>query len=241
MYMRGLSKIYVVSIVLTLIAVVGCTKCQQPAATGGYANADGYTRADSLVSALGDAREFPRLLKVTDSLERTGELPQVRAIFYRTIAYNLLGQQRKSLSQYYQLTNMDVKKLNTRADVECYIYSYKDYVRLLCDMRRYDRALREAYNADRKLRAAGHESFVDHHDIAEIIGESQLCLGQDAEADKSFQESLEGIKTRLATHSDPLDLRECQKTMNAIATAYMRCRKVDKAAPVALQCGSTRE
>lgn len=94
MYMRGLSKIYVVSIVLTLIAVVGCTKCQQPAATGGYANADGYTRADSLVSALGDAREFPCLLKVTDSLERTGELPQVRAIFYRTIAYNLLGQKR---------------------------------------------------------------------------------------------------------------------------------------------------
>jgi signal transduction histidine kinase len=231
MYMRGLSKIYVVSIVLTLIAMVGCTKCQQPAATGDYANADGYTRADSLVSALGDAREFPRLLKVTDSLERTGELPQVRAIFYRTIAYNLLGLQRKSLSQYYQLTNMDVKKLNTRADVECYIYSYKDYVRLLCDMRRYDRALREAYNADRKLRAAGHESFVDHHDIAQIIGESQLCLGQDAEADKSFQESLEGIKTRLATHGDPLDLRECQKTMNAIATAYMRCRKVDKAAP----------
>lgn len=80
---------------------------------------------------------------------------------------------------------------------------------------RYDRALREAYNADRKLRAAGQGSFVDHHDIAQIIGESQLCLGQDAEADKSFQKSLQSIKARLATHHGSLDLRECQKTMQA--------------------------
>ena len=104
-------------------------------------------------------------------------------------------------------------------------------MRLLCDMRRYDRALREAYNADRKLRAAGQGSFVDHHDIAQIIGESQLCLGQDAEADKSFQKSLQSIKARLATHHGSLDLRECQKTMNAIATVYMRRRMVDKATP----------
>ena len=229
--MKNLLKIYIIGMVLTLMAVVGCTNCQRPAGSGGNADDDGYNSADSLVSALGDMRDFPRLIAVTDSLENAGELPLVRAIFYRTIAYNLMGQQRKSFSQYYLLTNMDLKTLQTRADIECYIYSYKDYVRLLCDVRRYDRALREAYNADRKLRAAGEGSFVDHHDIAQIIGESQLCLGQDAEAEKSFQKSLQGIEARLATHHASLDFRECQKTINAIATVYMRCRQADKAAP----------
>jgi signal transduction histidine kinase len=216
---------------LALTAVAGCANCQRSTGTDSNADADGYNSADSLVSAVGDAREFPRLIALTDSLERTGELPQVRAIFYTTIAYNLMGQQRKSLSRYYQLTNMDVKTLKTKADIECYIYSYKDYVRLLCDMRRYDRALREAYNADQRLRAAGQESFVNHHDVAQIIGESQLCLGQDDEAERSFQKSLQSINARLTNHHGPLDLRECQKTMNAIATVYMRCRKIDKAAP----------
>ena len=169
-FMKNLLKIYIIGMVLTLMAVVGCTNCQRPAGSGGNADDDGYNSADSLVSALGDMRDFPRLIAVTDSLENAGELPLVRAIFYRTIAYNLMGQQRKSFSQYYLLTNMDLKTLQTRADIECYIYSYKDYVRLLCDVRRYDRALREAYNADRKLRAAGEGSFVDHHDIAQIIG-----------------------------------------------------------------------
>ena len=217
--------------VLALMAVTGCTHCQRSAGADGNAEDDGYNSADSIVSALGDARDLSRLIVVTDSLEKKGDLPQVRAIFYRTIAYNLTGQQKKSLSQYYLLTNMDLDTLRTQADIECYIYSYKDYVRLLCDLRRYDRALREAYNADRKLRAAGQGSFVDHHDIAQIIGESQLCLGQDAEAEKSFQKSLQSIKARLATHHGSLDLRECQKTMNAIATVYMRRRMVDKATP----------
>ena len=115
--------------VLALMVVAGCTNCQRSTGAEGNADADGYNSADSLVSALGDARDYPRLIMVTDSLEHKGKLPLVRAIFYRTIAYNLMGQQRKSLSQYYLLTNMDVKKLKVRADIECYIYSYKT----MCD------------------------------------------------------------------------------------------------------------
>ena len=92
--------------VLALMVVAGCTNCQRSTATESNADTDGYNSADSLVSAMGDARDFPRLIVVTDSLEHTGELPLVRAIFYRTIAYNLMGQQRKSLSQYYLLTNI---------------------------------------------------------------------------------------------------------------------------------------
>ena len=101
------------------------------------------------------------------------------------------------------------------------MYSYNNYIRMLCDMRRYDRALREANKADQRLRWIGYTTFTDHHDIAQIVGECQLYLGQEDSAAISFNRSLKGVHQRLEKHNRPLDLRECQKTMNAIAKAYM--------------------
>ena len=214
-------------LVLALILVTSCTNHMRLSES----DDNGYTRADSIVNAIGDTRDLPRLIEVTDSLENMGELSQVRSIFYKAIAYNLMGQSRTALDLYYQLATIDVKNLNTQAEIDCYVYAYKDYVRLLCDMRRYDRALREAYNADRKLKEAGYDEFVNHQDIAQMIGECQLYLDQDGEAAKNFEKSLQAIHTRLATNSHPLDLRECQKTMNAIAMVLIHRGRYDEAAP----------
>ena len=214
-------------LLLALMATASCTSPKQPSVEG-Y---DGFNRADSIVSVLGDERDQPAVLAAVDSLEQAGELSLVKTIFYRTIAYNLLGQRRTSLRLYYQLDNIDVKDLTTKAEFDFYIYSYNNYVRVLCDMKRYDRALRTAYAADRKLKTIGYNSFTDHHDIAQIIGECQLYLGQEAEAVKSFQKSLQGVHTRLATCHDPLDYRECQKTMNAIANIYLETKRYDEVAP----------
>ena len=227
--MKKLTKIHLIITLLALLAVTSCSNRQQKLQA--FADTDGYNYADSVVSDIGDARDYPRLLEVTDSFVNTGDLTPVRAIFYKTIAYNLMGQNRKSLQMYYQLAMIDVKTLTSQADVESYIYSYKDYVRVLCDMKRYDRALREAYSADRKLRNAGYDSFVNHHDIAQIIGECQLYLGQEKEAARSYEKSLQGVQMRLNSFHDPLDYRECQKTMNAIAKTYIHTKRYKEAIP----------
>lgn len=213
------------SIALALMTIVSCTNKQQAS------DDSGYNSADSIINAIGDARDFPRLIEVTDSFEKAGDISQVRAIFYSTIAYNLMGKHRTALRRYYQLAKINAKDLDCQADIESMVYTYKDYMRLLCDMRRYDRALREANNADRKLKAAGYDTFTDHHDIAQMMGESQLYLAQEDQAKKSFEKSLQGMKMRLATYDAPLDLRECQKTMNAIARAYIHRGHYDEAIP----------
>jgi signal transduction histidine kinase len=216
-------------LLLLVCAIIGCTN--NDFQRNAYADADGYSAADSIISDIGDAREFPRLLVVTDSFLKAGDITPVRAIFYKTIAYNIMGQQSKALSLYYKLDNMDVKKLKTTADLESYIYSFKDYIRLLCDMKRYDRVLREAYHADRKLKEAGYDSFIDHQDIAQMIGECQLNLNQVDEAAASFKKSMESMNKRLVKNHDPLDLLECQKTMNAIARAYIHTNRYNEAIP----------
>lgn len=199
----------------------------------GYNDAEGFSRADSIVASLGDARSnHARVLAVIDSLEKRGELSQAKTIFYRTIVYNMMGQRNISLHLYSQLAAIEMNDLATEADLYAYIYSYNNYVRLLCEMKRYDRALREAGNADRKLRSAGYNTFTDHHDIAQTIGECQLYLGQTDLAAASFRKSLHGVHTRLSVHQAPLDFRECQKSMNAIALAYLQNdRYLAEAAP----------
>lgn len=221
-------------ILLILVVVGGCTNRKQLPAIGdgGFNDAEGFNRADSIVSAIGDARDNNvRVLAVIDSLEQAGELSLPKTIFYRTITYNLMGQRSNSLRLYSQLSSIDMNDLATEADLDAYLYSYNNYVRLLCEMRRYDRALREANAADRKLKAAGYDAFTDHHDIAQTIGECQLYLGQADLAAQSFRKSLQGVQTRLAVHHDPLDFRECQKCMNAIVKVYMQTDSYAEAAP----------
>ena len=212
---------------LTMMILVGCADRQQPSVT----NETGYSSADSIISDIGDTRNFERLIEITDSFERTGDISEVRAIFYKTIAYNIMGQHRTSLSLYYKLASINAKDLNNQADIESYIYAYKDYIRLLSDMRRYDRVLREAYNADHKLKVAGYDSFTVHHDIAQMIGECQLYLNQASEAANSFHRSLTSIHARLEKNHEPLDYLECQKTMNAITKAYIHTGRYAEAIP----------
>ena len=224
-----MTKVYDKIILWVLMAVAGCTAPQHRSLN--FKDSEGYNHADSVVSDIGDERDFARLLVVADSFERAGELTPVRAIFYKTIAYNIMGQQQHALNLYYKLAAVDVKALESQADLESYIYSYKDYVRLLCNMRSYDRVLREAYHADRKLKEAGYDSFVDHQDIAQMIGECQLYLDQAPQAAENFERSLQTMRKRLVTNHDPLDLLECQKTMNAIARGYIHTGRYEEAAP----------
>lgn len=225
--------LYIAIVLLVAMVATGCSddKHLSVADLEEFSEADGFNRADSIVEEVSEMRDNDLLLATIDSLEKTGELSLAKTIFYRTITYNLMGQQSTSLRLYYQLDSLDVKTLTTQADLESYVYSYNNYVRVLCDMRRYDRALREAHKADRKLRTIGYDSFTDHHDIAQIIGECQLYMDQADEAAKSYQKSLRGVHSRLAKFSNPLDLRECQKTMNAIARAYIHMSRYDEATP----------
>ena len=186
-------KLLAVILALTcIVAVTGCSHKKQPAEidNDAFFEAEGITRADSIVSEISDSRDMPRMHAAIDSLEKIGELSLAKTIFYRTIGYNMMGQQSTSLPLYQQLSEINVNDLSTQADLEAYVYSYNNYVRLLCDMRRYDRALREAKEADKKLKSVGYNSFATHHDIAQIIGESYLYMDHVDSAAYHFQKSL---------------------------------------------------
>lgn len=214
----------IIILLSVLVACVGCSRHErgESAVIYDYQETDGFNHADSIIDKISDTRDYELMLRTIDSLNNIGELSKPKYIFYRTITLNMLNQQSTSLRMYYQLDTLDLNELRTETDIESYVYTYNNYIRMLCDMRRYDRALRETSEADKRLRSVGYSTFTEHHDIAQITGESQLYMDQADSAAISFQRSLKGIHKRLENHRHPLDMRECQKTMNAIAKAYMR-------------------
>lgn len=214
-------------VALGLTVLTGCKSGMKKS----VGETDDMTPADSLIQVVGDTRDIPRLLAVIDSVEKRGELTLAKSIFYRTVAYNMQGEFRSSFELYNLLADIDVKGITDSGDLECYIYSYDNYVRLLCDMKRYDAALRESYAVDRKLREAGQASFIDRPNIARTIGDCQLNLGQTEKAAASYQRALRSIRERLATYKDPLDYRECQQTITAIAMAYIHAGYYAEAVP----------
>ena len=155
-------------LLLALIICVGCKdkKHKEAAVIYDYLETDGFTRADSIVNAISDYRDYQWMLEAIDSLNDRGELSRPKYIFYRTITLNMLNQQSTSLKMYYQLDTLDLKTLKTETDVEAYVYTYNNYIRMLCDMRRYDRALHEISKADARLKSIGYTTFAEHHDIA---------------------------------------------------------------------------
>ena len=121
-------------VALGLTVLTGCQSNKENA----LGVAEKLTPTDSLILAVGDTRDIPRLLAVIDSVEKRGELTLPKSIFYRTVAYNMQGEFRSSFELYNLLADIDVKAITDSGDLECYIYSYDNYVRLLCDMKRYD-------------------------------------------------------------------------------------------------------
>lgn len=220
---------FIISIIS--LAIMIAMSCSSGRPHRGITDENQRQHVDSVIFEVFNTRDIPRVLAVIDSVEQRGELSEVRSIFYRTITYNNRGEYRLSLNLYYQLADIDASALDNQGDFECYIYSCKDYLRLLCNMKRYDMALREVYAFDKKLREAGDDDFTRLHDIAEMIGECQLYLGQTTEAAHSFQNALNDIHDMLKIHHAPLDFRECQHTMKSVAMAYIQAGDYSHAVP----------
>ena len=228
--MIGAMKKIVILFILVALAMVAVTSCQSEKKRG-ISDVDVRNHADSVVFAVLDTRDIPHTLATVDSLDRLGELSKSRAVFFRTIAYNLMGEYRTSMKYYYQLGDIDVQTLTDQGDFEAYVCSYNNYLRVLCDMKRYDMALREAFTADKALKSIGFDDFTAHHDVAQIIGECQLYLGQTEAAIKSFEKALKAIDQRLEKFKDPIDYRECQHTMRAVAMAFIHTGRCHEAQP----------
>ena len=67
-----------IRLIFTTLALVTLGSCEQKKQHTNYESADGYNKADSIISAISDERDWPKFLATCDSFQQTGDISRVK-------------------------------------------------------------------------------------------------------------------------------------------------------------------
>ena len=167
------------------------SSCSQDHKTGPVSS-----HIDSILFETGRSKQYTRLVELADSFEKSGNLTQLNANRWRGTAYYHQGQNRMAEVCYKKALECEVK---TDQDQLCYNKVARRLSELLLVKGDYEGALRVAIPAIAKMDQTGIGSDIDYAILLNNIGCCQLNLGQDAEAQKSFNSARDHYTNRWQT------------------------------------------
>ena len=133
------------------------------------------SKADSIMYAAGDMRDYARILALADSLEALGDLTEVNANRWRGVAYFYQGHHRTSEFYYKKAVAADIKSEN---DALNYNKSARRLANMMLKKGDYEGALRVAMDALDKMRENNSGSETDVAILTNTVGCCLLNLGR---------------------------------------------------------------
>ena len=143
-------------------------------------------KADSLMFAAGEVRNYKRVLELADSLEAEGDITSQNANRWRGVAHYHQKQMRSAEVYYKKVVESDIK---SESDELNYYKSARRLATLLLKKGDYNDALHIAMDALWKLRENDRESDSDAAMLMNTIGCCQLNLGRTKQATNNFERS----------------------------------------------------
>ena len=171
-----INYIWCVMALICLITAVSCSRTDRAAMVKA-------SKADSLIFNIGVTKDYERMLAVTDSLEKSGDLSPLNANRWRGTAYYRQGQYQISENYYRKAFDSKVK---TNDDQLSYVKVARRLSELLLVRGDYEGSLRVAIPAVKKMEEGGFGSDIDYAILLNNIGCCQINLGKDSEAKESF-------------------------------------------------------
>ena len=144
------------------------------------------SKADSIMYAAGDMRDYARILALADSLEALGDLTEVNANRWRGVAYFHQGHHRTSEFYYKKAVAADIKSEN---DALNYNKSARRLANMMLKKGDYEGALRVAMDALDKMHENNSGSETDVAILTNSVGCCLLNLGRTEQAAKNFEEA----------------------------------------------------
>ena len=154
------------------------------------------SKADSILYAAGETRNYERILALTDSLENEGDLPAINANRWRGVAYYYEGLYRTSEFYYKKAVAGQIKSEN---DALNYNKSARRLAQMLLKKGDYEGALQVAMNALETMRGNGSGSETDFATLMNTVGCCQLNLGRTALAAQNFADAYKLFRELAAT------------------------------------------
>ena len=146
------------------------------------------SKADSIMYAAGETRNYERILALADSLETAGDLPAINANRWRGVAYYYEGLHRTSEFYYKKAVQGEIKNEN---DALNYNKSARRLAQMLLHKGDYEGALHVAVEALETMQENGSGSDTDLATLMNTVGCCQLNLGRTGLAAKTFADAYE--------------------------------------------------
>ena len=141
------------------------------------------SKADSLIFDIGVMKDYDRMIAVTDSFEKAGDISPLDADRWRGAAYYHKGHYQKSEECYHSALEHEIKTDN---DQVSYIKVARRLSELLLVRGDFEGSMRIAIPAVKKMEEGGFGSDIDYAILLNNIGCCQINLGRDEEAKESF-------------------------------------------------------
>ncbi len=177
---------------------------------------------DSVLFEEGRLKHYMHMVELADSFEQSGHLTKLNANRWRGVAYYHQGQYRMAEVCYKKALECEVK---TDQDQLCYNKVARRLSELLLVKGDYEGALRVAIPAIAQMDKTGIGSDIDYAILLNNIGCCQLNLGQDTEAQKSFNSARDHYTKRWQTDVTSRGYQEAVLGTVYTSMAYINTRR----------------
>ena len=186
------------------------------------------SKADSIMYAAGETRNYTRILELADSLETIGDLPAVNANRWRGVAYYYQGQHRTSEFYYKKAVKADIK---TENDALNYNKSARRLASMMLKKGDYEGALRVAMDALDMMRENQSGSDTDVAILTNAVGCCLLNLGRSDQAAEHFEEAYRLFHEMAVSDSTGRKGQQAYEAVCSIADEYFGVKDYEDALP----------
>ena len=186
------------------------------------------SKADSIMYAAGETRNYTRILELADSLETIGDLPAVNANRWRGVAYYYQGQNRTSEFYYKKAVKAEVK---TENDALNYNKSARRLASMMLKKGDYEGALRVAMDALDKMRENNSGSDTDIAILTNAVGCCLLNLGRTEQAAEHFEEAYQLFHEMAISDSTGRKGQQAYEAVCSVADEYFGVKHYEEALP----------
>lgn len=184
------------------------------------------SQADSLIAAAYQQHDYEQLLLLTDELQGSGNLTDMKANYWRGYAYSRQRKMRLAENYWKKAVALDV---SSSEDMDYYAKSANRLAALLLLRGEYEATLRAAMPAVEKIEQTGNDYNSDYVYLLTSIGCCQLRLGNPQEAESSFQEVYQKYKHIIDTDGNVSNFNSAIAGIITITDNYLSQKNFEQA------------
>lgn len=176
-------------------------------------------QVDSLLNAAYQARDYDRILSLSDSLQADGSLSEMKAHYWRGYAYNRQRKMRLSEMEWKKAIGLSV---NTDEDLEYYAKCANRLTGQLELKTDYEGTLRIAMDAMKILEEKDFTSNTDYMNLIAFVGNCQLRLGHVQEAAQTHEQAYRDYLQIIGADNDLANYTSSIIGLVSITDAYVQ-------------------